>query len=136
MVSLLDITPATGAVRVRGGELTVRGISAEAIAQLVGRFPELGGALTGAGVQLDAQAIIALVPRAVSVIIAAGCGHVNDPEAEAAAGNLTAEEQADAVSTIVALTMPNGIGPFVQKLTALGGALEPGANRGKGRASR
>lgn len=135
MISLLDISPAVATVKVRGGELEVRGVSAESIAKLLGRFPEIGGLLSGGDIKLDAASITTVVPKAVRVIIAAGCGHAGEEEWEAAADNLTAEEQADAIAKIVELTMPSGLGPFVGKLRAIMAGAAPGPRTGKAPAS-
>lgn len=60
---------------------------------------------------------------AVAAIIAAGCGYPADEKAEAVAGNLSLDAQADLLAAILRLTVPRGIGSFVEKLTALGGIL-------------
>jgi hypothetical protein len=61
---------------------------------------------------------------AVAAIIAAGCGYPGDEQAEAVAGKLAIDAQADLIAAIVHLTLPAGLGPFVEKLTALGGILD------------
>ena len=60
---------------------------------------------------------------AVAAIIAAGCGYPGDEQAEAVAGKLALDAQADLLASILRLTLSRGIGPFVKKLTALGGIL-------------
>ena len=61
---------------------------------------------------------------AVAAIISAGCGYPGDEKAEAVAGKLSLDAQADLLASILRLTLPKGIGPFVEKLTALGGILD------------
>ena len=61
---------------------------------------------------------------AVAAIIAAGCGYPGDEKAEVVAGQLSLDAQADLLASILRLTLPKGIGPFVEKLTALGGILD------------
>jgi hypothetical protein len=61
---------------------------------------------------------------AIAAIIAAGCGYPGDDQAEAVAGKLSLDAQADLLASILRLTLPKGIGPFVEKPTALGGILD------------
>ena len=59
----------------------------------------------------------------VAAIIAAGTVDPGDPVAEEAAGRLGIDEQADLLAAILRVTLPKGVGPFVEKLLALGAAL-------------
>lgn len=138
MTSLLDIAPAQASVTVRGQALEVHGVSAAGIAQLLVRFPELEALLSGKDVTLDTKGLVAIAPRAVSVIIAAGTGHAGETEFEdAAEKNLTAGEQLEVLEAVIKLTMPEGVGPFVEKLLALVGVARLGgaADRGKAQAT-
>jgi len=125
MVSLIDIAPLTEKVSVRGQEIEVRGVSAEGIAFLIRRFPEVGELISGsrAGKTVDFASLQAVVPKAVVAIIAAGCGFPGNEKAEKSAASLSLDEQVDLFNAIVRLTLPNGVGPFVQKLAALGKSL-------------
>ena len=138
MVGLVDIAPLAQGVPVRGQVIEVSGISAEGVANLLSRFPELGELFNGRSPTINFVAIQSLVPRAIKVIIAAGCGTPGDEQAEVAAGRLTIDEQADLLNAIVMLTLPHGLGPFVQKLAALGSALgvDQVGERARDRASR
>lgn len=118
MVGLVDIAPVTSTVLVRGQEVTVTGVSARGIALLLARFPELRALMTGREVALDE--LLKLGGDVVAAIIAAGTGTPGDAQAEAAADNLTLEEQADLIAAIVELTMPRGLGPLVDRLSRLG----------------
>jgi hypothetical protein len=60
----------------------------------------------------------------VAAIIAAGCGYPGDDKAEAIAAKLPLDSQTDFLAAILRLTLPKGIGPFVNKLTALSGLLD------------
>jgi hypothetical protein len=60
---------------------------------------------------------------AVAAIIAAGCGYPGDDKAESVAANVSVDAQVDLLAAILRLTLPKGVGPFVEKLTALGGIL-------------
>src|SRR3954452_9356317 len=121
MVGLIDIAPATETVQAQGKPVTVHGVSAKGLAHLLARFPELRRLMTGQEVQTDQ--LLAMGGDPVSEIIAAGCGSPGDNAAEAIAGNLSLDIQADLLAAILRLTLPRGVGPFVEKLTALGTIL-------------
>jgi hypothetical protein len=121
MVGLIDIAPAIETVDVHGTSVTVHGVSAKGLASLLGRFPELRMLMTGQGVQTEQ--LMAMGGEAVAAIIAAGCGFPGDETAETVAGKLSLDAQADLLAAILRLTLPKGVGPFVEKLTALGSIL-------------
>ena len=73
------------------------------------------------------EEIMAVGGDLVAAIIAAGTGDPGDPVAEEAAGRLGIDEQADLLSAILRVTLPKGVGPFVEKLLALGAALDAGS---------
>ena len=75
---------------------------------------------------------IALGGYTVAAIIAAGCGYPGDEIAEDVASRLTIEAQVDLLSATLRLTLPGGFGPFVEKLTALGGLILPAAQADAG----
>jgi hypothetical protein len=122
MVGLIDIAPCTETVDVQQTPVAVHGISAKGVANLLGRFPELRKLMSGQDV--GAEELMAIGGDAVAAIIAAGCGYPGDEQAEAVAGKLAIDAQADLLAAIVRLTLPAGLGPFVEKLTALGGILD------------
>ena len=122
MAGLIDIAPQTETVDVQGTSVAVYGVSAKGVAHLLGRFPELRMLMTGQEVEI-AQ-LMAIGGDAVAAIVAAGCGYPGDEKAEAVAGSLSLDAQADLLASILRLTLPKGIGPFVDKLTALGGILD------------
>jgi hypothetical protein len=82
------------------------------------RFPELRALISGRDVGLDQ--LLALGGDIVGAVIAAGCGQVGDELAEAAAGRLPLDDQAELLTAVMKLTMPQGIGPFVDKLSRMG----------------
>jgi hypothetical protein len=100
----------------------VHGVSAKGVAHLLGRFPELRMLMTGQEVQTEQ--LMTMGGDAVAAIISAGCGYPGDEKAEAVAGRLSIDAQADLLAAILRLTLPVGLGPFVEKLTALGGILD------------
>jgi hypothetical protein len=127
MVGLVDLAPRIEIVPVEGAEVAVHGISAKGLAYLLGRFPDLRRLMTGQDVGVDQ--LLVSGGEAVAAIIAAGCGSPGEEYAEAVAGNLSIDVQADLLAAILRLTLPRGIGPFVAKLTALGGILDVDAGR-------
>lgn len=121
MASLLDIAPLTETVSVRGTDIPVTGVSAKGIAQIMARFPEVREMMVGREVSVDR--LVELAVDAVGAIIAAGTGHPGDPDHERMAASLLLEEQADLLAAILRVTLPRGVGPLVEKLKAMGGAL-------------
>jgi hypothetical protein len=122
MVGLLDIAPSSRTVTVNGAELEVKGVSAGGVAYLLQKFPELRALLAGRD-DVDANSLISRVPDAIAAIIASGCGYPGSADAEAKAAELPAEAQMDILAAIVELTMPKGVGPFLEKLTKAMGAF-------------
>ena len=122
MVGLIDIAPRQEAIEVHGAEVAVHGISAKGVAYLLGRFPELRKLMTGLAVEADR--LMEMGGDAVAAIIAAGCGYPGDEKAEAVAAKLGIDAQADLLAAVLRLTLPAGLGPFVDKLTALGAILD------------
>lgn len=127
MVGLLDIAPLARTVPVSGVDVAVYGVSAEGIASLLGRFPQLASMIgmeaEKAQEGVTAEAIIKVAPTAIAAIIAAGCGYPGNPEAEERAAQLSVDAQLDLISAIIELTMPKGVNPFIEKLEAAMGKL-------------
>lgn len=121
MPGLMDIAPLTDKVTVGEAEVTLYGVSARGIAHLLARFPELRKLM--AGVEVEADDLMRMGGDVVNAIIACGCGYVGKQEAEAKVDQLPADVQLDMLTKIIKLTMPGGVGPFVEKLTALGGSV-------------
>lgn len=118
MTGLIDIAPLTRTVTIRGVGIEVSGVPASGIAGLLVRFPDLRALVTGREVEIDR--LLALGGEVVAAIIAAGTGMPGDTAAEQAASRLPVDEQADLLVAILELTMPRGLGPFVEKLSRLG----------------
>src|SRR4051794_11188922 len=121
MVGLIDIAPATEMVEAQGKSIVVQGVSAKGLAHLLARFPELRRLMTGQ--EVEADQLLSMSGDAVAAIIAAGCGYPGNESAEVISGNLSLDIQADLLAAVLRLTLPKGIGPFVEKLTALGSIL-------------
>ena len=121
-MSLKDIAPIKQTVSIRGENIAVSGITNEGVAQLWQRFPVIAELLSGVA---KPEAISDKMPEAIAAIIAAGCGFPGDAEAEAIAASLTLDESTQLLSAILPLTLPRGIGPFVESLTKLGLLVAP-----------
>jgi hypothetical protein len=122
MVGLVDIAPKIESVDVQGTTVAVHGVSARGVAHLLGRFPELRKLMTGQAV--ETEQLMTMGGDAVAAIISAGCGYPGDQKAESVAERLSIDAQADLLGAILRLTLPVGLGPFVEKLTVLGGILD------------
>lgn len=123
MPSLLDVATIPSTVPVQGTDLPVFGVSAKGIAILMERFPEVQKMLAGDSAGITPSAILAKAPEAVAFLIAAGCGHPGEADHEAAAAKLAAGDQMAILEKVFALTMPQGVGPFFEKLMALGNVV-------------
>ena len=122
MTSLLDIAPASEIVGVGGTKLEVFGVTAQGVALLFGRFPDLRKLMSG--VEVEPEQIGAFAPAALAGIIAAGVGHPGDAAYEQAAARLSIDAQTDLIAAIFRLTFPRGIAPFVDKLAGLGASVD------------
>lgn len=118
MVSLLDIAPITGKVKVGEQELELRAITVRDVAVILARFPEVQKAFSGKDV--DVSIAMREAPEAVAAAIACGVGKAGEEEYEQHALNaLSPEYQMDILQAILRLTLPRGFGPFVEKLNGL-----------------
>ncbi len=129
MVGLLDIVPAKTLVNIQGTPVEVTGVSVKGVASLLARFPELRSLLSGQ--EIGADKLMHIGGDIVAAIIAAGTGYPGDEKAEAVAVSLPLNDQAELVSAIIPLTMPEGLGPFVERLGKLGLALNTASTDGK-----
>jgi hypothetical protein len=127
MADLLDIAPSTSVeiVKIDGLRIKVHGVSVDAIASFVSRFPALRSLADG-GDDIVSR-LIAGCGAAVGPIIAAGCGHRDEEAYEQRAATLLPEQQMKLLRAIFELTFPNGIGSFVGELSALIGGAGEGA---------
>lgn len=112
MSSLLDLAPLKRTVRLRGVDVEVVGIAAQDIPYLLDRFAVLGKLAAEGRFTLDELATAA--PDALAALFACGIGARGDPEVEARARTLKLGEQAALFAAIVEVSLPDGIGPFVE----------------------
>lgn len=135
MAGLMDIAPPFDTVNVGEQSITVHGVSIEGLAYLLRKFPELAALFTGGSLgDLNYDTVLARVPGAVVAIIACGCGMPGDDAAEKHVNTFGVQVQADLFTKIVALTMPDGMVPFVERLEKLASIV--GADTGTGRSPK
>jgi hypothetical protein len=124
MAGLLDLAAASEDVPINGSTIPVRPLSARAIAHLLAGFPDLRAYFSGR--ELNPTELFRSAFSAVPAIIAAGMGKLGDAETEQQADDLPLDVQMDLVAAILRVTMPRGVGPFVEKFQSLGLALNGG----------
>jgi hypothetical protein len=125
MISLLDIPSHSLTVTVGGAKLTVSPVSITALVSLFSRFPDLGKMLQDR--KFSVATLLTNSGPLVAAIIAAGCGHPGDAKHEEAASRLALDDQLTILEGVLNVTIPSGIGAFVERLTALGAFLEKGS---------
>lgn len=137
-VDLLDVVGgavAPDTVSIRGKDVAVYGIGIGVIAKLFRSFPQISTVMKdrakGGAPDIDLMEILDKAPGAVAMLIAAGFGHFGEPEYERAAANLSVEEQIAVIRKIIDVTMPNGIGPFVESIGGMAAALDPDGKAAK-----
>jgi hypothetical protein len=123
MVSLIDIADVSEEIEVRGSLVSVTGITANGIAQLLSQFPELRKVISGRSDDMTAEKLMEAAPEAVAAAIAAGTGAPGDKAAEAKAAGLSLGDQVNLLDAIIRLTFPAGLGPFVEQLTRLANSV-------------
>lgn len=117
MADLLSIAPLTEIVEVRGARASVNGVTAQGIAQLLFRFPDLRKMwATG---NWDTDQLLAMSDEILSAVIAAGVTELD----EANAVNLALDEKAELLGAVIRVTMPRGPVPFMESLTKLVGGV-------------
>lgn len=119
MVGLIDLAPSTRTIRVGGEDVAVFGVSAQGIAALLQQFPELQALFMEGDVEMSPDNLMKTVPKAVAAVIAAGCGYPGDPKAIEVASKLAVANQFALLKAILELTMPEGVGPFMEALNGL-----------------
>jgi hypothetical protein len=115
--SLADLAGVGRDVEVRGLKVTVTGVSARGLALLFKRFPELVGAVTGAGLSL--ASLTELGPDVLASVIAAGTGAPGDPQAEAVADGLSMSDQLALIDAILLESFGGDPEGFMQRLEKL-----------------
>jgi hypothetical protein len=119
MPGLLDVAALQRTVDVNGTPVAVPGISVHGVAALLDRFPDLRRIVTGQSVNITPEWLITNVPDAIAAVIAAGTGYPGDEQAESVASSLALENQTELLETILEVTLPNGVSPFMERLRKL-----------------
>jgi hypothetical protein len=117
MAGLLSIAPLTETVEVRGVPTAVTGVTAQGIAQLLFRFPDLRK-MWSTG-KWDTDQLLVMSDDILSAIIAAGVAGID----EVNAANLALDEKAELLGAVIRVTMPRGPVPFMDTLTRLMGGV-------------
>lgn len=128
MGQLKDLARVRRSVTVQGKSLMVTGLSAEAITDMLVRFPDLRRLFSGVSVEGDA--LMTVLGKAVGPVIAAGLGSFGDAEEEAAAMALPLADQVRLARATLEITFPEGIGPFVEEMAGLMAAAGGGGASG------
>ena len=87
--------------------------------------------MSGKAETLSANQLLEAGGNVIGALIAAGCrgedGHplIGNKGAEAVSAGLAVGEQADLLAAILAMTIPEGPGPFVDILSKLGASINP-----------
>lgn len=130
-MDLIDLLPVSESVPVNGKSIAVTGLSAKTIFGLFKRFPELANVMSGDVQQMDAAKLMETGGDIVSAIIAAGLGHGGETSVEATINQMAVDTQVDLLSAVIKVTMPSGVGPFMEKLSRLGVIQQTAAPRAK-----
>jgi len=125
MVSLADLVPQSEAVTVRGTELSVSAVTAFGLAALIRDFPDVAKILDGK--VASPMAFLNEMPQVAVALMAHGLGVADRPQEVAAIARLGAGDQAAILAAVLRLTSPEGIGPFVSLIEALGGKAQAAA---------
>lgn len=102
-------------------DVTVRGLTAAEMAELLGDYPELGKLLRGDFERIDAEALQGQAPDCVATMIALGVslnGHAPDASEIQDAKSLPGVAALDLLAAIAELSMPRAVvRPFVAMVT-------------------
>lgn len=119
-------------------DVTVRGLTAAEMAELLGTYPELGKLLRGDFERVDAEALQGQAPDCVATMIALGVatnGHAPDASDIDDAKSLPGVAALDLLAAIAELSMPRAVvRPFVAMITDV--PPEASGDTGKGQGTR
>lgn len=118
MSTLLELANTGRDVKVGDNTIKVFGISTETLISIITKYPAVTKAMSG--VDVEGGDLMKIAPDAVAEIIVAGTGNSRDNKHLEAARRVPVEFQLDILTAILKQTFPSGVGPFVEKLVALG----------------
>lgn len=116
MTGLVDLAIPTEKVQIQGEDFDVHGLTFSAIAKLLSRFPEFGKMAQGGN--FDFASLATLGPEFVSAFLSAGLDQNWSPETEKVVGYLPIDDQLQIFNAILKVSMPRGVGPFVETIAA------------------
>lgn len=116
MTSIMDIGPLSDSVTLRGKDIEVQGIGADALVLLLDKFPDLHKAI-GTRQDLTATDFIKFGPDIVCAVIAVGCGIEVNEASTNKLKTLTIGEQMEVLTPILRMTFPRGFHSFVEALS-------------------
>lgn len=122
-VGLMDLRRASRPVTIGEQSVTVRAISAAAIATALVKFPTARKMMKGAKVEFTFEALLTGAPDFVAFLIAAGFDLQDDPEAIKHAATLGLSDQLALIEGIVDASLEGGMAPFVAKVTKILGGF-------------
>jgi hypothetical protein len=114
MADIFDLMPASETVEVADTKTIVRSIQLGHALQIINRFPALKEFLDGKKTEVSFAEILST--GGVPAICAAGCGKFGDASAEEHFASLDADTQAQFLGSILKLTMPRGVAPFLSSI--------------------
>lgn len=119
MVSLIDIANVQlKPIPLRGQDVEINGLTADHIAAIMFEFPDIRRIMsTGADGDV-VTSLVARLPEAVAMIIAAGTGKAGDKPTIEFARTLGVGEQYDLLEGIIKATFPRGVKSFLDGVQA------------------
>ena len=117
MVGLLDIAPANRIVTTSLGDISVPGLTINALVTIAKKHPELVQLLQQGELNLSFDQIADLGLDVMATFLAAGLGYPGDPAAEQRCKDLKAEDALDLGNAIIEESFPNGAKSFFDKIT-------------------
>lgn len=118
--TFLDLLPGGEKVAIPGGEVEILGVSIGGIGFIARQFPEVVDHLLTSGGKLDGVGMVAMIPKAIPLLIAAGMGEHDNDAVVKWASRQPVHVQVDLVSAVIRRTMgADDYRPLAEKLKGL-----------------
>jgi len=117
MVGLLDIAPSNRSVKTSLGDVSVPGLSLNAIVCIIKRHPQLLEIFQSKEISIGYEKILDLGLDVAASFLAAGLGYAGDEKAEERCKNLRPEDAIDLAEAILEESFPKGPKNFFEKVT-------------------